>query len=57
MPLRVKSSLKFVDKGGLKRREDEMATSISSTQLLGAQLLKEIGNEEGSLEDVSLQIA
>jgi hypothetical protein len=31
-----------------------MATPISSTQLLGARLLTEIGNEEGSLEDVRL---
>lgn len=29
-----------------------MATPISSALLLGAHLLKEIGNEEGSLEDV-----
>lgn len=29
-----------------------MATPISSTQLLGARLLKEISSEEGSLEAV-----
>ena len=30
-----------------------IAAMISSTQILGARLLKEIGNEEGSLEAVS----
>jgi len=33
-----------------------MATPISSTQLLGARLLKEIRNEEGPLEDVGLDV-
>ena len=35
--------------------EVKMSTAISSTQVLGARLLKEIGDEEGSLEDVGLK--
>lgn len=31
----------------------KMATMISSTEVLGERLLKEIAAEEGSLEDVS----
>lgn len=34
------------------RADQGMANTLSSTELLGARLLREIGSEEGSLEEV-----
>ena len=43
-----------VDEGKLSEGNWKMATMISSTEVHGARLLREIAAEEGSLEDVSL---
>ena len=43
-----------VEEGNGKDSDGKMATMISSTEVHGGRLLREIAAEEGSLEDVSI---